>query len=89
MISEQDKKVIIDLADKYRVRRILLFGSSLRSNKNSNDIDLAVEGLSEDAFFKFYSELIFKLSKPVDLIDIDKKSRFREMIVKESIELYG
>jgi predicted nucleotidyltransferase len=89
MISEHDKKAIIDLADKYRITRLLLFGSSLDSNKESNDIDLAVEGLSEELFFKFYSELIFNLSKPVDLVDINRKSRFRDIIIEESTNLYG
>ncbi len=89
MISEKDKKTIIDLAEKYRITRLLLFGSSTDSNRESNDIDLAVEGLPENLFFKFYGELIFNLSKPVDLIDIGKKSRFRDIILNESISLYG
>ncbi|MBW2180558.1 MAG: hypothetical protein JRG81_09350 [Deltaproteobacteria bacterium] len=89
MLSERDKKTIIDLADKYKVTRLLLFGSSLDSHRESIDIDLAVEGLSEDKFFKFYSDLIFNLSKPVDLVDIGRKSRFTEMIAKESIHIYG
>lgn len=89
MISEQDKKVLVNLANKYNISRLLLFGSSLDSNKESNDIDLAVEGLSEDLFFKFYSELIFNLSKPVDLVDIGRESRFRDIILEEGIYLYG
>jgi predicted nucleotidyltransferase len=89
MISEKDKNTIIYLADKYKITRLLLFGSSIDSNREANDIDLAVEGLSENLFFKFYSELIFNLSKPVDLIDIGKESRFKELIVDESISLYG
>ena len=67
----------------------MLFGSSIDSSREANDIDLAVEGLPESLFFKFYSELIFNLSKPVDLVDIGKESRFKDMIVKESISLYG
>jgi len=89
MISDKDKNTIIDLADKYKITRLLLFGSSIDSNREANDIDLAVEGLSESQFFKFYSELIFNLSKPVDLVDIGKASRFKDMIVEESISLYG
>jgi len=88
MISDKDKNTIIDLADKYKITRLLLFGSSIDSNREANDIDLAVEGLSESQFFKFYSELIFNLSKPVDLVDIGKASRFKDMIVEESISLY-
>jgi uncharacterized protein len=89
MISEKDKKTLINLAEKYNVTRLLLFGSSVSSNRESNDIDLAVEGLSAEFFFKFYGELIFSLSKPVDLIDIGKKSRFRDVILEESVDIYG
>lgn len=89
MISDKDKKAIIAIAKKYKIRRLLLFGSSVDLNRKANDIDLAVEGLSEDQFFKFYSELIFNLSKPVDLVDIGKKSRFKDLIVEESVPLYG
>ena len=89
MISDKDKNTIINLADKYKLSRLLLFGSSVDANREANDIDLAVEGLSESLFFKFYSELIFNLSKPVDLVDIGKESRFKDMIVEESISLYG
>ena len=89
MISEKDKSAILNIANKYKISRLLLFGSSIENNQDYNDIDLAVEGLSEELFFKFYSELIFNLSKPVDLIDIGKESRFRDIIIKESISLYG
>lgn len=89
MISENDKKAIIDIAEKYKIKRLLIFGSSIDSSRESNDIDLAVEGLAENLFFKFYSELIFNLSKPVDLIDIGKKSPFRDTIMEESMILYG
>ena len=89
MISDKDKNTIINLADKYKISRLLLFGSSVDANREANDIDLAVEGLSESLFFKFYSELIFNSSKPVDLVDIGKESRFKDMIVEESISLYG
>ena len=89
MISDKDKNMIINLAEKYKINRLLLFGSSIDSHKEANDIDLAVEGLPESLFFKFYSELIFNLSKPVDLVDIGKESRFKDMILEESISLYG
>jgi predicted nucleotidyltransferase len=85
MISDEDKNTIIDLAEKYKVTRLLLFGSSIGSANEANDIDLAVEGLPGSLFFKFYSELIFNLSKPVDLIDIGKESRLKDMIIEESI----
>ena len=43
MISKQDKKTIIELATRYKVRRLLVFGSSASPAKTGKDIDLAVE----------------------------------------------
>jgi predicted nucleotidyltransferase len=89
MISEKDKSEIINLAEKYQVKRIILFGSGCDPLKESHDIDLAVEGIPDSQFFKFYSELIFNLSKPVDVVDLNHKNRFNELVVSEGLVLYG
>ncbi len=89
MISEKEKNIIIELAKKYNVKRIILFGSASKATNDNRDIDLAVEGLPDNLFFKFYSELIFNLSLPVDLIDLNKRSRFTEIVVSEGVLLYG
>ena len=89
MISESDKKAILDLAKKYKVKRVILFGSASRDKVKSRDIDLAVEGIPDKLFFKFYSELMFNLSKPVDLVDLRQKSKFTEIITAEGIQIYG
>ena len=89
MISEKDKKTILDLAQKYKVKRVILFGSASKDKIKSRDIDLAVEGVPDKLFFKFYSELMFSLSKPVDLVDLGKKSKFTEIITAEGIQIYG
>lgn len=87
MISSRDKSKILELARKYGIEKILLFGSSLDNRDDSNDIDLAVDGIQDSLFFKFYGELIFALSKPVDLVDLKKKSKFNELIRAEGIVL--
>jgi len=89
MISEKDKKIILDLARKYKVKRIILFGSGSETSGPNSDIDLGVEGVSDKLFFKFYSELIFNLSQPVDLVDISKKTKFSQIITLEGIQIYG
>ena len=89
MISEKDKKVILDLAQKYKVKRVILFGSGSKSSNKNRDIDLAVEGVPDKIFFKFYSELIFNLSQPVDLVDISKKSKLSAILSSEGIQIYG
>ncbi len=74
---------------KYEVSSIYLFGSSLDKDPESNDIDLAVEGIRPNVFFKFYGELLRSLSKPVDLIDLSRKSLFNRIIEEKGVKIYG
>ena len=89
MISNEDKYRLTEIASRYNVAKIYLFGSNLDAEREPNDIDLAVEGISDALFFKFYSELIFSLSKPVDLVDLKNKSLLNKIVKSEGILLYG
>ena len=74
MISKRDKEIITRCAKKYKASTIYLFGSSLDRASEPNDIDLAVEGIRPEFFLKFYGESLRNLSKPVDLVDLSRKS---------------
>ena len=89
MITEKDKIIIQEISKKYHVKRVLLFGSSLDQKRKSNDIDIAVEGVSPKDFFKYYGDLLLQLSKPVDIIDLAGSSKFINLIKQEGILLYG
>jgi uncharacterized protein len=89
MLSEKDKQEIKSIAEKYKAKKIILFGSACDPDINNNDIDLAVEGISPSQFYKFYSELLFNLSKPVDLVDLTTKNHFNDIIVSEGQLIYG
>ncbi len=89
MITEVDKRTIREIAKKYRAKRVLIFGSSISSDRESRDIDLGVEGISARDFYKFYGELMITLSKPVDVIDLSGTSKFIRMINQEGVLLYG
>ncbi|MEW6376671.1 MAG: nucleotidyltransferase domain-containing protein [Thermodesulfobacteriota bacterium] len=89
MITDTDKKIIEQLARKYHAKRVVLFGSSLFPTQEYRDIDIAVEGIEEKDFYAFYGELLCALSKPVDIIDLSKKTRFSELILREGIPLYA
>ncbi|GAF69103.1 unnamed protein product [marine sediment metagenome] len=89
MISEQDKATIVDIARRYDVRGVLLFGSSADPKREANDIDLAVEGIVPERFFGFYGDLLFDLSKPVDLIDLSNNTKFNRLVYREGVRLYG
>lgn len=89
MISDSDKKKIQELSRKYHVKKVLLFGSSLDNSRESRDIDIAVEGISPKDFFKFYGDLLFKLSKPVDVVDLSGSSKFIQLIQSDGVLIYG
>ena len=89
MISETDRLAIEDIATRYKVARVLLFGSGADPTRESKDIDLAVEGISPHDFFKFYGDVFFSVSKPVDLIDLSIDSKFTRIVRREGIPLYG
>ena len=89
MISESDKRKIREISEKYHAKRVLLFGSSLDVAGESHDIDIAVEGISPEDFFKYYGDLMLKLSKPVDVIDLSESSKFTELVQQEGVTLYG
>lgn len=89
MIAEKDKEMIIKYAKKYKVSYVILFGSSTRNDRESNDIDIGVKGIEPGLFFDFYAELYKNLSKPVDLIDLSKKSLFSKLVEKRGLRIYG
>ena len=88
MITEKDKDIILQYAKKYNVSYIILFGSSIRKDKEANDIDIGVKGIKPGLFFKFYAELFKHLSKPVDLIDLSKRSLFNELVEETGVRIY-
>ena len=89
MITEHDKETIIQYAKKYNVSSMYLFGSSLDDNQEAADIDLGVKGIVPKLFFKFYGELLRNLSKPVDLVDLSKKSLFNQIVEEKGVKIYG
>ncbi len=89
MIKESDRNIICEISKKYDAKRVLLFGSSITTERESRDIDIAVEGIPPKDFYRYYGELIFSLSKPIDVIDISGTSKFIKLILEEGIPLYG
>lgn len=89
MITEIDKQTILRIGRKYGATKILLFGSSLSDTGEAHDIDLAVEGVADEDFFAFYGELICALSKPVDVVDLSRKTKFSELVQQEGLPLHA
>jgi len=88
MLNDIDKDMVRACAEKYGVESLYLFGSALESD-TPRDIDLALKGIKPELFFKFYGELLRKLSKSVDLVDLSRKSLFADLIETHGVKLYG
>ena len=89
MITEMEKDIILQCAKKYNVSSIFLFGSSVMKDREANDIDIGVKGIEPRLFFKFYAELFKYLPKPVDLVDLSKKTLFNDLVEENGVKIYG
>lgn len=89
MISQADRQTVRTLCRKYGAKKALLFGSCLEAGREAADIDLAVEGIPPEDFFRFYGDLMFALSKPVDVVDLSGRSKFLDLVRRDGVLLYG
>jgi predicted nucleotidyltransferase len=72
------------LAARYGFARAYVFGSLTKKDRfrKASDVDLAVEGLSDEKYFTFMAELSDLLGREVDVIQIEKhhlKNRILEI----------
>ena len=89
MLADSERRTIIELARRFNVSYVVLFGSSLEDGQSANDIDLGVKGIEPRLFFKFYAQLFKRLPRPVDLIDLSRKSRFTDLVEQTGVRIYG
>jgi predicted nucleotidyltransferase len=89
MIAKKDRDTITEVAREYGVAKVVLFGSSLAEDREPNDIDLGVKGIEPRLFFRFYGELMQRLSRPVDLVDLSQRTLFTELVEETGVTVYG
>lgn len=87
------KSSVIDIAEKYPIKRLSLFGSYADGNaKDDSDVDMLVEFFAPNvSLFMLYSikeEIESKLNKEVDLIHatIDDNSLIK---IDKVVDIYG
>ncbi len=86
MLNDTEKDPILAIAHKYDATELVLFASALES-KQYRDVDLGVKGIPPASFFRFCGELLRKLARPVDVVDLSKPSPFTALIEKEGVRL--
>jgi len=89
MVSQNDIETIKQLSSKYNAQKVVLFGSSLNSQQEGHDIDLAVEGVAPKDYYRYCGELMMALAKPVDIVDLSVPCKFVDIVLEEGIVLYG
>jgi predicted nucleotidyltransferase len=89
MVSARDKATIATLARRYGAARVWLFGSSTGPRQRGRDLDLAVEGVAPARFFQFMGDLMLSVSRPVDVIALEKSSKLSALIRRDGVAIYG
>ena len=75
MIAKKDRDTITEVAREYGVAKVVLFGSSLVEDREPND--------------RFYGELMQRLSRPVDLVDLSQRTLFTDLVEETGVTVYG
>ena len=89
-IRQEVLNEICDLAEKYQIQKVILFGSRARGDfKRTSDIDLAVEGGEVESFALDIDEETSTLLQ-YDIVDLARKIQpeLRESIEREGKILY-
>lgn len=88
MIPKQELNKAIELAKKYNVGKLYLFGSALHKKpKDANDYDFAIDDFPSLNFFSFYGELMMEMPKNVDVVDLTGEQTLFKKIVREEAKL--
>lgn len=79
---EKDLDTAITYLQSIGCTEIFIFGSvATGSATGESDLDIAVRGIDPAQFFFVYGELLTRLSRPVDLIDLDIQKRFGQQLL--------
>ena len=88
MLDSADRDAIVSAARRHQAKRVLIFGSTLSDSGSASDIDMGVEGVPPGRFFDFYADVMFSVSKPVDIVDLSVTSLFTDMVRREGKAIY-
>ena len=88
MVSQHDIDTLKRVSSKYRVKKVVLFGSSLDPQRQGRDIDIAVDGVPPGDYYRYCGELMMALSRPVDIVDLAVPCKFVDLIMEEGVVVH-
>ncbi len=85
-----DLDSILFVLKKYGVEKVLVYGSVARGDyQDKSDLDICVEGLSNEYFFRALGECMMKTQHSISITDFNNTfGYFRERILKEGKVIY-
>ena len=86
---DSELKKIVDISKEFGAKMVILFGSCLEDIAQARDIDIAISGVSDQDFFKYYGRISMAVEDEVDLVDLkDLPEHFYHRIVSRGKVLY-
>jgi predicted nucleotidyltransferase len=80
---------IVNICKEFGANKVLLFGSCISDINSARDIDIAVSGVKDRDFFKFYGKISMMVGDEVDLIDLDDiREHLRNRIMSKGKLIY-
>lgn len=91
--SKEARKILIeegqDIFKEFKIKKVILFGSVLQNRMSAmSDVDILVDPLSAEQFFRFQCQLEERLNLTVDLHTMNEDRKFIEKIIKRGEVVY-
>lgn len=78
-----------DIFRKFKINKVILFGSAVESRMSTgSDVDILVDPLPAEEFFRFHCQLEERLNLAVDLHTVSEDKKFIEKIIKRGEVVY-
>ncbi len=81
---QKDIYSAIEILKNAGCKEIFIFGSLVAGTyREDSDIDIAIKGCSPENYFSLLGQLLTTLSRPVDLINLDREDAFAKYLERE------
>jgi len=81
---QKDVNSAIEILKNAGCKEIFIFGSLITDTyREDSDIDIAIKGCLPENYFALLGQLLTTLSRPVDLINLDREDAFSKYLERE------